>query len=129
MHFQCVRTLLVGVLSTLLLVAASQQTLAAELVIADGGKTTAVIAVAEQAGSWESRAAEDLAHYVEQMSGAKPEIVSQLPEGNTPVLVVGELALAAKPELAARLKSVAKTNPVLRADAITLLRDGNRVLL
>jgi hypothetical protein len=49
---------------------------AEDLVIADGGVTSATIMVADAAGTWEKRAAQDLAHYIELMSGAKPAIAS-----------------------------------------------------
>jgi len=105
------------------------------LVIAQGGKSDAVIVVSAQAGPWEKRAAEDLAHYIELMTAARlpiasaPEAVAAAIESKKPVLLVGEKALEADPSLKKSLDRVAKKDPTLRADAIVLRRDGNRVYL
>jgi len=107
------------------------------LVIAADGVTKAVIVVAPglPAASWEARAAADLAHYIELMTGAKPAIANTAEsaaaalQSREPVLLVGSAALKAEPSLAAALVAVAKKNPTLRADAIVLRRDGNRVYL
>nr|MDU9045067.1 hypothetical protein [Candidatus Electrothrix aestuarii] len=56
-----------------------------ELVIADKGKTTSVIVVTAKAGSNELLAAEDLAKYIEMMSGATPAIA------NTPKAITAAL--------------------------------------
>lgn len=100
---------------------------AEELVIADGGKTTATIVVSAQAGEWEKRAAADLAHYIELLSGAKPEVAAA--PGAGPAIFVGAAALEAEPSLKDALARVAKKNPVARADAIAMRRTGNRVFL
>ena len=47
-----------------------------DLVIAQGGASTATIVVSAQAGKWEKQAAEDLQKYIERMSGAKPAEVA-----------------------------------------------------
>ena len=101
------------------------------LAIVTGGKTQAVIVVTPglDQKTWEYRAAADLARYIEMMSGAKPAIVETAPGAGTPALLVGSAALKAKPELLQRLNKVAKKNPVVRADAVVVLRDGNRVCL
>ena len=107
----------------------------ADLTIAAGGKTSAIVAVAADAGPWEKRAAEDLALYIEKMSGAKPalannaEAIAAALKADAPVLAVGKAALAAEPTLAASLAKVAKPQPLLRADAIAIKRTGNRVYL
>ncbi|MBM4037564.1 MAG: DUF4838 domain-containing protein [Planctomycetes bacterium] len=127
-----------------------------ELVVARNGKTDAIVVVSPDAGLPETKgpggqpargadakgtrngewlAAADLVKYVEMMTGAgtrlaatREEITTAL-KGSSPVLVVGEEALAAKPEWAKRVRAAAKKNPVLGADAIGLLREGNRVYL
>lgn len=108
---------------------------AQDLLIAANGKTMAVVVVSPKAGEWEKRAAHDLVHYIEKMSGAKPtladtdEAIAKALASKAPVLLVGEEALKAAPQLRAALSKVAKKDPVLRADAIVLKRDGNRVYL
>lgn len=101
---------------------------AADLVIARDGKTTASIVVSQDAGTWEKRAAVDLAKYIEMMSGAKPNITSAA-AGDGPFLVIGRAALKSEPSLGVMLAKVAKKNPTVRADAIALRRVGNRVYL
>lgn len=101
------------------------------LVIADGGKTKAVVVVNADAGKWEKRAAEDLVRYVERMSAAKPTLANPAvpTAADAPLLIVGAAALKADPTLAAALAKAAKKEPVLRGDAIALRRTGNRVLI
>jgi len=101
------------------------------LVIVADGTTKAVIVVTPNLDqkSWEYRAATDLAKYIEMMTGAKPAIVETTPDAATPALLVGSSALTAEPDLTKALAAVAKRNPTLRADAIVLRRDGNRVYL
>ena len=106
------------------------------LAIASAGRTSAVVFVSADAGRWERKAAEDLAHYIGRISGGyptliatnDPAVVRSLPPSR-PRLVVGELALRMRPELRAKLKRAAKKNPILRADAVVLRRIGNAVLL
>jgi hypothetical protein len=98
-----------------------------DLVIANGGKTEATIVVSARAGEWEKRGADDLAHYIELMSGAKPAVTNAAGAG--PAIFVGSAALDAEPALKDALARVAKKDPVLRADAIVLRRTGNRVFL
>lgn len=106
-----------------------------ELTIAAGGQTRAVVVVSPGAGKWEKRAAADLVHYIELMSGAKPaladsaEAIAAALKADAPLLIVGAEALKADPSLQAALTKVAKKDPVLRADAIAVRRQGNRVLL
>jgi len=98
-----------------------------DLVIADAGKTAATIVVSPQAGEWEKRAAADLARCIELMSGAKAPVANA--PGGGPVIFVGAAALEAEPALKEALVSVAKKNPVVRADAIVMRRKGDRVFL
>jgi hypothetical protein len=122
------------------------------LTIARNSKTQAVVCVDAGAGAetgetdskgapilarvLERQAAEDLAHYIELMSGAHPTVVSD-PDaiaaalvGDAPVFVIGELALKIRPELRTRLAAVAHAAKAgFDPDAITLLRDANRVYL
>ncbi len=74
-------------------------------------------AVADADRSQERRATEDLAHYLELMSGARPDI-ADTPEtaaaaldGDTPVFIIGELALRTRPGLDNRLRDVVTAHP------------------
>jgi len=106
-----------------------------DLVIVSGGRSEAVIVVSPDPGPDEKWAAEDLAKYIGRMSGATPrvantrEAIAQAMASNAPLLVVGEEALRAAPELRDALNGVVKPDPHLRADGIVLRRDGNRVYL
>ncbi len=100
-----------------------------DLLIVQRGHSAIPIAVAQNAGEWEKKAAEDLAKYIQLMSGSLPQIVNTLPGEGEPALVVGQMAIQAKPDLATALAQAAKKNPVLRADAIVVQRQGNRVFL
>lgn len=102
---------------------------AADLTIVADGKTNATVVVAVDAGKWEKRAAEDLVHYIEKITGAKPTLANSAPAGDQPRIVVGSAALKANPTLQDALNKVAKKDPVLRADSIVLRRQGNQVLL
>lgn len=105
------------------------------LVIVTDGQTRAVIVVSPAAGASEKLAASELAKYIGQMSGATPQVantreaIDAALKGTAPVLLVGQEALAAKPDWAARVRAAARPNPILGADAIGLLRDGNRVYI
>jgi hypothetical protein len=110
-------------------------TAAEELTIAAGGQTRAVVIVGPAAGKWEKRAATDLVHYIELMSGAKPALADTADDAavalnsGAPLLIVGAQALKVDPSLQMALAKVAKKDAVLRADAIALRRQGNLVLL
>ena len=126
------------------------------LVVADKGATEAVVVVSPEAGLPEAKgpggtpgrgldksgtrndewmAAADLVKYIALMTGAKPRLAATREEinaalkGRAPVFLVGEEALKAKPALARKIASAVKKNPILGADAIGLLREGNRVYL
>ena len=105
-----------------------------ELVIAASGKTSAVIAVSPDAGSFEKRAAADLAKYIALMCGDQPRIaqtretIDAALASKQPVLVVGQEAFATRPTLRNTLNTRLK-KPVLRSDGIVLRREGNRVYL
>ncbi len=106
-----------------------------ELVIADKGKSSAVIVIAEKAGPNEQLAAEDLAKYIAMMSGATPTIantsdtISAALKGKEPVLLIGQEALNADKSLVAALKKPVTVKGLLRSDAIVLRRKDNRVYL
>ena len=108
---------------------------ASELVIAKDRASDAVIVRAPGAGPHERLAAEDLAKYIEMMTGAKLPIadtsdaVAAALASRRPLLIVGEQALLAKPELRASLAAVIKKHPYLRTDGIVLRREANRVYL
>jgi len=125
-----------------------------ELVVAEGGKTRAMVVVSPDAKKpegplsrdtyanaqamvlYERAAAEELVRCIELMTGAKPAIAdtpdaitAALKEKIRPVLIVGSEAIKADKSLSAALKKVAKPQPKLRADAIVVRRAGNRVYL
>ncbi|MEO6907434.1 MAG: DUF4838 domain-containing protein, partial [Abditibacteriaceae bacterium] len=105
------------------------------LVIVDNGNTSAQVVVAPDAGEWEKQAANDLVKYITMMSGATPTLdntaasAAAAMDVKTPVLIVGQAALKADPSLQAALDKVKKKDPIVRADAIVVRREGNRVLL
>lgn len=106
-----------------------------DLVIAAGGKSDAIIVVSPLAGTQEKQAASDLAKYIELLSGARPTVANTQPaiaaanKGTSPVLVVGQQALADRPELRAALQRALKKESLLRTDGIVLQREGNQVYL
>jgi hypothetical protein len=105
------------------------------LSVAAGGQSAAVVAVAADAGEWEKRAARDLVETIRQINGGAPKLADSPEEvaaalaGQAPVLLVGRVALETEPALRAALAKVAQPNPVLRADAIVLRRQGNRLYI
>jgi hypothetical protein len=107
----------------------------AELVIASNGRTRARIIVSPSPGPWEKRAAEDLAHYTGQMTGAtipvlnEREAIDAALKDNSPLLIIGQEAIRAQGGLRDALSAVLKKNPCLRTDGIVLRREGNRVYL
>ncbi len=127
----------IGVVALMACLAATVSAQAAQkdLVVASGGKCSAAIVVSPAAGESEKLAAADLAKYIGLLCGATPavadtpEAVQAALKGDAPALLVGAEALKAKPELRARLDKAANPKPLLRADAIVLLREGNRVYL
>ena len=125
------------------------------LVVADG-RTEAVVVVSPEAGLPETTgkdgvarrgadksgtrneewaAANDLVDYIEMMTGAKPRLASTREDiqaalaSKAPLLIVGEEALKANAGFARKVRAAAKAKPILGADAIGLLREGNRVYL
>jgi len=103
------------------------ETQAEDLVIARRGQTEATVVVSANAGTWEKKAAEDLVHFIELMTGSRPKLAATV--GTGPTIFVGSAALAAEPKLQAALAKVAKTNPLIRADAIVVRRKGTHVYL
>lgn len=107
----------------------------APFIVADHGAGGAIIVVSPQAGRYERQAAEDLEKYIELMAGAAlpitrtQEAVDGALASGRPLILVGQAALAAKPELSERLASVVKKNPYMRADGVALLRHDSRVYL
>jgi hypothetical protein len=127
-----------------------------DLVVVEKGTTRVIVAVSPDAGLPETKAkdgtvsrgvdvqgtrngewsaANDLVKYIEMMTGAKPrlaftrEAIDAALKGKEPVILVGEEALKVNPKLGQRIQAAAKPKPVLVADAIGLLRDGNRILV
>jgi hypothetical protein len=107
----------------------------ADLTVAAGGKSTAIVIVAPDAGTWEKRAAADLVIYMERMSGGKPaladtkEAIENALKHSGPQILVGKFALEQKAALRDRLAQSAKKKPLLRADAVVRKREANRVYL
>lgn len=105
------------------------------LLIAEKGKTSALILVAEKAEPEEELAAQDLAKYIGMMSGATPSIantaktIAAALQGKHPVFLIGQEALKADKSLAAALKKPVTVKGLLRSDAIVLKRKANRVYL
>lgn len=105
------------------------------LTVVDGGKSNAAILVAPQAGRFESQAARDLQKYISLMSGVAlplidtPEKIAEALASARPLLIVGQAAVENNAAFKARLAAVVKPDPHIRADAIGLLREGNRVFL
>ena len=104
------------------------------LFIVKDGKAGVVIVRSPQADPIEQRAAEDLAKYINLMTGAPVPIVTAadaktLLSSQRPAIWVGRAALEANPRMAERLQATVKQKPVLRADGIALLREGNKVFL
>src|SRR5688572_860927 len=108
---------------------------AAPLVVAAPGKAPPVVVVSPTAGPWEKKAAAEVVRCVGLMTGTEPKLantadaVDAAIKGGGRVIVVGGAALKVDPSLAAALAKVAKKEPVLRADAIALRRQGDRVLV
>jgi hypothetical protein len=106
-----------------------------ELVIARDGASDAVIVRSPEAGPYEQLAAEDLAKYIEMMTGSKLRIaktrdaIEEALSSSRPVLIVGKQALLAKPDLRGSLGAVVKKAPYLRSDGIVLRREANRVYI
>ena len=108
---------------------------AGTLTVVENGKPRATIVASATPGPQEKLAVEDLVKYVEMMSGATLPVANTADAARTalggtqPVLVVGQAALAAEPELREVLAGVAKKKPILCADAIVVRREGNRVYI
>ncbi|HEY1786393.1 MAG TPA: hypothetical protein VGG30_12615, partial [Pirellulales bacterium] len=134
-HLQCVAAVCGLLLAVSAQAEVAGKTGAQNLSIAAGGQSPAIVAVAADAGEWEKRAAHDLVDYIRQISGGTPKLadspdaVAAALAGQAPLLLVGRVALGADPSLGTALAKVAKPDPVLRADAIVLRRQGNRVYL
>ena len=105
------------------------------LAIVSRGAGSAIIVSSPEAGPREKRAAADLQKYIGLMTGVTLPIADTAESSATafargqPLLVVGEAARRAKPELYDRLQSVLKKKPFFRADGIVLQREGGRVYL
>lgn len=97
-------------------------------IIADRGVAFATIVVDANAGLWERRAAEDLAEYVHRITGVRLQAATAA-AAEGPLIVVGRAALRTNPSLAAKLQRIAKSNPVVQADAIIVRRDGQRLYI
>jgi hypothetical protein len=105
------------------------------LVLVNGSKSTAAIVLSPAAGRYERQAAEDLEKYIELMTGvALPitrtqEAVQGALSSQRPLILVGQAALNAKPELNKKLASALKKNTHFRADGVVLFRENDRLYL
>ena len=105
----------------------------AELTIVGGGRSDAIVVRAPTAGKWERAAADDLVSYIAEMTGVTlpiadtSETIAHTLRGDQPLIILGQEALAARPDLNERLAAVLKPSPVVRTEAVALLHDGNRV--
>src|SRR5688572_24097281 len=106
---------------------------AAELVVVGEGRPAPRVIVKADGGMWEKRAAGELADHMAKMTGVNVEVRAASPaalaEKDAALLIVGGAAIEAEPSLGAALSKAAKSKPLLRADAIVLRRDGNRIYL
>lgn len=108
---------------------------ASQIALVADGKSDAIIVRAPSAGRWERAAADDLAKYIGLMTGAKltiadtPEDIARAMSGHAPLIVIGQEALAARPDLYQRLGKVLKPHPYIRTDGIVLLRERDRIYL
>ncbi len=114
-----------------------------ELLISSNKVSKAVVVVSPEAKPGpksatrcEFQAANDLVKYIEMLSGAKPQLAdtpesidAALKDKVNPVLLVGSIAIQNNKGMESKLSGTAKKNPVLRADAIALQRQGNRIYL
>lgn len=106
-----------------------------DLLIAENGKSDAIIVVSPAAGEWERKAAVDLARTIELMTGAKPAMATNEAaidlalKAKTPMFILGAAAIKVESGLSRELAKVSKKKTLLRADAIVLKRDGNRIFL
>ncbi|MBA3684868.1 MAG: DUF4838 domain-containing protein [Planctomycetes bacterium] len=100
---------------------------AADLVIAENGKATATIVASAKAGPAEKAAVDELVRVITVMTGATVPVAEKAGKG--PTIFVGSAALDALPALKGAMAKVAKKNPMLRADAIAMRRDGDKVYL
>ncbi len=107
----------------------------ADLVIASGDRTNARIVVSPPPGRWEKKAAEDLTHHIERMTGAEIPVLRERHaidaslNAGAPMLIVGQEAIKAQAKLGDTLGAVLKKNPYLPTDGILLKREGSRVYL
>lgn len=106
-----------------------------ELTLVDQGKTKTIVVCSAAQKTAERQAADDLAKYIKLMTGAdvarastEAEVADALAmDKDHPLIIVGAAALKADPDLQKSLDKAAKKSPTLRADAIVLKRQGNRV--
>ena len=106
-----------------------------ELWVVRDRRPHAIIAQSANASTLETEAAKELQSVIADMTGAvlpitnEPRQIQATLDSESPILMIGELALAIEPSLQTALNRVAKPDPVLRSDAIIVRRDGNRVYL
>jgi hypothetical protein len=104
-----------------------------DLVLVANGRSDAIVVRAPNSGKWEHAAAADLVKYVALMTGVTlaiadtPQSIESAFASGRPLLIIGQEALAAAPDLQISLASVLKRHPYLRTDGIVLRRAGDRV--
>lgn len=99
------------------------------LTLVERGQAKTSLWVSNAAGPWERRAAADLVHYVERMTGAVLPIAGAAPLNDGPVVILGQAALSLRPELRSLLRRKAKQNPVVQGDAVIIVREKNRLYI
>lgn len=100
-----------------------------ETLLVASAASSPTIYVSSDAGKWEKQAAVDLARCLKMITGCSPKLSHSNPTGEGVEILLGSLALEHQPRLRRMLKRVRKKNPVVRADAIALLRQKNRLYL
>ncbi len=116
--------------STVVDVAVAGPSAADDVTVAAKQAASCVIVTTAQPGPYETMAAAELAQYIGIMTGQTLKVVGpDSPDAKSAKahIYLGAAAIAAKPQLTARLNAAAKPSPTLRADAITLLREGSSI--
>lgn len=83
----------------------------------------------KEAGEWERKAAEDIVRCIAAMTGGTPTLSTEEPSGRGAEILVGRKALDLQPQLQRMLDEVRAKKPLVRADAVALLRKGQQLYL
>ncbi len=91
--------------------------------------TSPTVYLHKEAGEWETKAAEDTVRCIAAMTGGTPILSTEEPTGRTAEILIGRKALEAEPQLRDMLQKVRAKKPLVRADAVALLRKGQQIYL